>query len=1424
MIQPEPHADPPAATGESLDASKYLALGKLAEEVQAALAAGSAPDIEALARDYPEIEAEMRQLVPTLAALAQIGLQSAGGGAAARTEGAGSAVAAPDRLGDFRIVREIGRGGMGIVYEAVQVSLGRRVALKVLPFASVLDQRHVERFKNEAHAAASLHHTHIVPVYATGCERGVHYYAMQYIEGQSLAEVIADLRKDASSAPAAPHPCHHTPTSSLPRGREFYRAVARVGVQAAEALDHAHAVGILHRDVKPSNLLLDDRGEVWLTDFGLARIEHGRGLTLSGDLVGTLRYMSPEQALAKRVVVDHRSDIYSLGSTLYEILTLRPAFDGRDREEILRQIAFSEPRAPRRIRKTIPAELDTIILKAMARDPGGRYAAAQEFADDLQRFLDDKPIAARRPSPLARAMKWVWRHKAASAAAVAIAFSASLTGAILFRERAAAQTRAYERLVLGAVEALALGESAVRFGASYGIAEQRSGRFFLDEDALTPGGGSRDRIERALTDLRKAAAILPGRPDARYHRARGLLILQCKEDALREIEALRAVSPGFEPGRTLQASILARAGAQKQTATAPAASFGEESSWARDWLDAWQSLGDRRHREAAAALTRLIAGTRDTEPYAGFGLEARLARGMALLQAQEHDAAIRDFAAACDRWPRAIAPALLLARAYLLKGDEKAARVWLQALYDATDLKDDVAREAAVIFNRTEETGRGGETALAWAAKVRDDRRRDRATMKILADLWRFEEAAEVGERLLALDPRDGRLCAMLSLIHAQMPEQTRRSREFLARAMELAPEDPLVLFVHADLLPEREEALREYERVLARAPWATIVMGSMAGTLLNLGRYDEAREQAEKILSEEPSDFHAHWILGRIHRYLGNRDMAAAHLERAIELKPVHYNGARVWLAGLHCSFGDWDAAEAVYRESIALFPEDRWSRWMYAMHLQCRGRFDEALSFFCQSIPYHPRQSDLVDGVLPPFADLLRGQPRARNLELLDGFVERYSAHFRDEDMGAAALQALALALTHAPAKRDLERAHRLAIRAAEETRRQEADPLSTLATVEWARGRRGRAVLLLEEAAELMSAETIHVEQLETYRTALMPALASYASVDAWLAKGAFDASNAQGCVAELTAVPEDDDGSDVCAYLKGCALLRAGDHRAAREIFDGLIENDATAVEPLLRVAECVRNGGDIEGAQIFLRHCLEAAPRQSRRLWEAWWVFSAREPAISPAEMLGRFPGCPPRESGGAAPPDLADDFRWALSELSAPRPLRIDCGAAADSTSPEGKAWTRDRCFLGGWIPLPGKTKMDWLFPDTGPIRGTREEAVYRSERQFRAEGLQHGYRIPLPPGDYRVTLHFVEIWMRFRSPWPFDVFLEDEKVLSAYQPFDAGFAAADVRVFDCRVSDGFLDICLRFTAATLPAALGCEDPKLAGIEIQRVR
>jgi serine/threonine protein kinase len=432
-----------------------------------------------------------------------------------------------DQIGDFRIVGEIGRGGMGVVYEAVQLPLNRRVALKVLPLAAALDARQRQRFQTEAQAAAQLHHTNIVPVYAVGCERGVPYYAMQLIEGRNLAEVIRELRTSLREGRAAPEPTLRPapPGAATAPGAElstqhtahradYYRTAARLAVQVAEALEHAHQLGVIHRDVKPANLLLDAGGTVWVTDFGLAQFHTGHSLTRTGDLMGTLRYMSPEQAGGQRLPVDPRNDVYSLGATLYELLTLEPLFDGADHRRLLRQILEDDPLPLRAVDPSVPAELETIVLKAVSKSPGERYGTAQEFADDLRRFLDHRPILARRPTVVEHLRKWTRRHPSVVVASAVVLILVSVVSlacaAVVFGEQAKTEA-AYKQVLIeqAKTEAAFRREAAAaqneRRRAEEAEARLRLARrsvdelFQLSEEELADRGGM-ERLRKRVLD------------------------------------------------------------------------------------------------------------------------------------------------------------------------------------------------------------------------------------------------------------------------------------------------------------------------------------------------------------------------------------------------------------------------------------------------------------------------------------------------------------------------------------------------------------------------------------------------------------------------------------------------------------------------------------------------------------------------------------------------------------------------------------------------------------------------------------------------------------------------------------------------------------------------------------------------------------
>ena len=357
----------------------------------------------------------------------------------------------------YTIVRLVGRGGMGTVYEAVQTNLNRRVALKILNAPAGSDGFDaIARFRREATSAGKLHHTNIISVHDYGRSGRYHFFAMDLVDGWPLTRVINNM---AASAPAAALPAqaevlacsdttfeaHETASPGwrestdvalstgrgrgaagtslcvdFPRGREYFRQVARWVLAVANGLDFAHKKGVIHRDIKPSNLILSRDGRVMIADFGLALAPDEHAITITGAIVGTLNYMSPEQAMAKRVQVDHRTDIYSLGVTMYELLTLEMAYQGIDEKDILSKIITRDPTPPRRLDPSVPRELETICLKCMEKSYTDRFESAQELADELQRFLDDIPILVRPPGMLVRGVKLIRRNRTYAVAGLAL--------------------------------------------------------------------------------------------------------------------------------------------------------------------------------------------------------------------------------------------------------------------------------------------------------------------------------------------------------------------------------------------------------------------------------------------------------------------------------------------------------------------------------------------------------------------------------------------------------------------------------------------------------------------------------------------------------------------------------------------------------------------------------------------------------------------------------------------------------------------------------------------------------------------------------------------------------------------------------------------------------------------------------------------
>lgn len=408
-------------------------IDEVVEEFLERLRSGHQPTVDEYASRFPDLVDALAELLPTIAAMEQLGSREKAGRQMARLAGAASGTGV-ERLGDFRIIREIGRGGMGVVYEAEQESLGRRVAVKVMSADLAASPADRERFQREAEAAARLYHTNIVPVFGVGKHGELPYYVMQFVDGVGLDTVLKEAtiteRTEEQREPVdtalreAAERLFGVDVDPPESATQRWRNIADLGFQVAKALDHAHRHGVVHRDIKPSNLLLDGEGRVWVTDFGLARHETADRVTRTGALVGTFRYMAPEQFSG---MADARSDVHALGLTLYEMLTLSLPFASDDHGDMVRQKTASELPSPRHVNPVIPRDLATIARKACALRPEHRYQTAAALAEDLELFLDNRPIRARHVTPAERFWRWSRRNPlVASLASLAVVLTVAV--------------------------------------------------------------------------------------------------------------------------------------------------------------------------------------------------------------------------------------------------------------------------------------------------------------------------------------------------------------------------------------------------------------------------------------------------------------------------------------------------------------------------------------------------------------------------------------------------------------------------------------------------------------------------------------------------------------------------------------------------------------------------------------------------------------------------------------------------------------------------------------------------------------------------------------------------------------------------------------------------------------------------------------
>ncbi len=853
----------------------------------------------------------------------------------------------PERLGDYRIVQEIGRGGMGVVYEAEQESMQRRVALKVLYPTIATTVRTRKRFEREARLTGRLHHTNIVTVHAMGRQDGYFYFVMELVRGRPLDEVIGGMRTLRNGDELAET---LEGTAAELSGRGSHERIARMAAEVADALQVAHGQGVIHRDVKPSNLVLDEEAVLKLTDFGLAHlVGEDLGVTRTGEAIGTPRYMSPEQVRARREDVDHRTDVYSLGATLYELLTLEPPHDGADIGTLCSQIIRDEPRALRQLDPSIPIDLATIVEKALQKEPADRYASAADMARDLRAFADRRPIDARRPTWMRKAVRVVRRHPVRSALVATIVLLAALGAWLHTESRAETERRIdaeYELLLVEAQEGRVRGRGHALEGGGAVLSVAADG------DAV------RGTLDRAI-------ALRSDRFEAWFLRALLAPASVPLDESIADVE--RARTRGL-PERT---ALLARAHLMLRGRRADLATELTErarrlprGSTRDTFFEGDLLVRQGRWAEGVKLLSEVLAVTPATE---GVHVMALMSRARAAEAAGEWSAAVTDLAAALHQRPGDGALGLRLAGAWRHLGQEKEAEEvlretlqrlaagsreadWLHLLFRAEGLvwadwrlRIHEAAHASVPSS--------GRITARYAVELAIQREHERAL-----------ELASAAARSVAPRWRH-RIDAHLARIHVEGGDHGKALR--LWRSLLERHPDRLEYLVNAGCCQMRlgdlegaEAFLRHAVGVQEHEPTA---QANLADVLLRSGAPEEALPHAERAVHLARGAWGIRFVLAQVLQQLDRKADALAAVKRAMDLCRATKSARQ--LSVLSCRLGEngWhEQALTLLREALDLNADEPRIHHNLAVAYMTLGDHDQALVFTREAIKRDPDATD--------------------------------------------------------------------------------------------------------------------------------------------------------------------------------------------------------------------------------------------------------------------------------------------------------------------------------------------------------------------------------------------------------------------------------------------------------------------------------
>ncbi len=1058
----------PKDDGRSVDARAEALVAAWLEEIEAA----GEQELAALRSAHPD----RADAIDRAIAARRSGLEASQSG-----RGDASVDGPLERIGRYQPLSELGRGGQGLVYLAEDTHLGRVVALKILKGFGALSETLMERFKREAEVTSKLDHPGICRVYEAGVTGGVPFIAMQYVRGTTLAETIRTFRHSADPEPSIESYIDFedegvldaigddAPSSSATTSRADMTTVIRIVEQAARALHVAHEAGVVHRDIKPGNIIVTPAGEPVLLDFGLAGEEADElALTQTGDVFGTPAYMSPEQLAAKELRPDRRSDVFSLAVTLFECVALARPFEAPTRQGLYRAILHDAPADIRKLNRRVPPDLKVVLDKALEKDRDARYPTALAFAEDLARIREMRPIEARRVSGAGRAWRWAKRQPVraglVAALVVGVPVLTSLTGYAIAKQPEIA--RAERQRTADAVEALL---------------ETGFGELWHGDHAV-----AHDAFERALALDARSAEAIAGKALAQIYRG----------DRTLALATLDAAPPDLHADGLFE-EIRARAVDDPGPRTAPTAA--PRSALAM-FLQTIPLLADCEEQRDPTVFDRAIDGLRRTirmAPHARRLYHLQLlhalqhALALAPADAVEHYAGIASAAAAgaIALWPDSAETHVVVGRALLTAEPAYAGRALERALAIDPEHVEAHAYAGRLMIERGEvDAGaasirrslaiRKEDVAYIWLAKaLADEGDLDGAlrTIREALGTWpdkprllfelgnvhyrrgEVDDALAAYRKVVAGAPDMAQAHANLGSVLAERGE-SREATVALRRAIELDPRADQPYYNLAQLqfkAGELADARRNYERAIAIAPDAAPACAGLAGVLHRLGRYAEALAMHRRAIELDPAGAANHANFALTLNELGQYAEALGVVDRSLRLDP-NLSGGHAARAQILANLGRVDDGIAAAEKAVALDPDDPNARFALGFVLVEAKRFEEGIDAYQVARERRPRDARIVQNVAYALHELGR----------FDDAVDEYRLALQLEPTLARAHNGLGISFDALGRTDDALRAYRDAVEHAPDV----ADYRVNLGRVLATKRKYGEALRVLERAVEL------------------------------------------------------------------------------------------------------------------------------------------------------------------------------------------------------------------------------------------------------------------------------------------------------------------------------------------------------------------